>query len=263
MNYGLNIAASGILTSMYRQDVMANNLANLDTPGFKPDMAFARQRDAVRIEDHLMALPSNQMLERLGAGTMLAPNRTSHTQGDLQQTSNPLDAAIKGTGFFVVAAPGRSASPTGDRIRLTRDGRFTLDAGGTLVQATSGLPIFDTSDRPIVIDREAGTVTIHQDGTITQSNREVARLQLMDVPDPSMLRKVGDNLYQPNATQVAAMKPSHASIIGGSIERSAVDPIKAIMGVTGAASDVADNARMMQLQDDIMGRAINTFGRVA
>ncbi|MBC7773009.1 MAG: flagellar hook-basal body protein [Pyrinomonadaceae bacterium] len=263
MNYGLNVAASGVLTSMYRQDVMANNLANLDTPGFKADVPFTRQRDVVRVEDHLMAMPSNQLLERLGAGLLLSPNRTSHTQGDLQLTSNPLDAAIKGTGFFVVQAPGDSAGPTGDRVRFSRDGRFTLDATGTLVQAASGLPVFDTSDREIVLDRLAGTVTIHENGTITQNNRPVAQLQLMDVPDPSMLKKVGDNLYQPSASQLAAMKPSQASVIGGSIERSAVDPIKAIMGVTSAASDVGSNARMMQLQDEIMGKAINTFGRVA
>jgi len=263
MNYGLNIAASGVLTSMYRQDVMANNLANLDTPGYKPDMPFARARDAARVEDHLAGMPSNQLLERLGAGTMLAPNRTSHMQGDLQQTHNPLDAAIKGPGFFVVQAPGGSARPVGDLIRLTRDGRLTLNAQGTLVQAASGLPVFDMSNRPIVIDPTAGAVSIQEDGTIMQNNREVAQLQLVNIPDPSVLKKVGDNLYQPNASQAAAMKPSHSSIIGGTIERSAVDPIKAIMGVTSAASDVANNARMLQLHDDIMGRAINTFGRVA
>lgn len=263
MNYGISIASSGVLTSMYRQDVLANNLANLDTPGFKPDMPFAKSRDAERAEDDLLTLPSNELLERLGAGTLLAPNRTSQAQGELQETHNPLDAALKGAGFFVVQAPGDPASTPDDRVRLTRDGRFTLNAKGTLVQATTGLPVFDRSDRPIVINRLAGPVMIREDGTITQNNRAVGRLQITEVPDPSTLKKIGDNLYQPDEVQAAAMRPSRATVIGGSIERSAVDPIRAIMGVTSAAGDVASNARMIQMHDEMMGRTINTFGRVA
>ena len=262
MNYGLNISASGVLTSMYRQDVLANNLANIDTPGFKPDSPFATQRDPARIEDGLLALPSNQLLERLGAGTLLAPNRTSQRQGDLQQTGNPLDVALKGKGFFVVEAPGQGTGDATERVRLTRDGRFTLNANGRLVTSASGLAVMDSRSRPIAIDRTAGVVSINQDGAITQNGVEVARLQVVDVPDSPSLKKVGDNLYQPNASQMAAMTAADAEVMGGAIERSAVDPIRAMMGVTSAAGGVSGNARMMQLHDELMARAINGFAKV-
>lgn len=261
MNYGVNISASGVMTSMYRQDVLSNNLANILTPGFKPDTPFVKQRDAARIEDGLMNMPSNRLLERLGAGTLLAPNRTSRAQGDLEVTGNPLDAAIRGTGYFVVEA----ASGGGEnRIRLTRDGRFTLNANGQLVTAASGLSVLDDGGRVINVDRAAGSLAIGRDGTITQRGRAVARIQVGVVPEPDSLKKIGDNLFEPTSSQADRLTSSEdAEVIGGSLERSGVDPVMAIMGVTSAGSAVANNARMIQLQDEMMGRAINTLGRLA
>jgi flagellar basal-body rod protein FlgF len=260
MNYGLQLSASGVLTSMYRQDVLANNLANVDTVGFKPDNVAFRQRSAARIEDGLFNLPSNSLLERLGAGVLVAPNRASMTQGAIDKSANELDAAINGPGFFVVAAgDGRGA----DTLRLTRDGRFTLGPGGRLQMATTGHAILDAGNRPITLDRAAGPIGINADGSITQHGSTVARINLVDVPDAGALRKEGASLFKIPPGQLAGLRPATGQIQPGAIERSAVDPIQAIMGVTDAASSVAANARMIQLQDDLMNRAINTLGRVA
>ncbi|MFG0252977.1 MAG: flagellar basal body protein, partial [Phycisphaerales bacterium JB038] len=68
MNYGLYTSATGVLAGMYRQDVLANNLANVNTTGFKQDFVTFKQRDPARLEDGLLHLDSNQMLEQLGAG---------------------------------------------------------------------------------------------------------------------------------------------------------------------------------------------------
>ncbi|MGE3107761.1 MAG: flagellar hook-basal body protein [Phycisphaerales bacterium] len=261
MNYGLNISASGVMTSLYRQNVLSNNLANVGTPGFKPDLPYIKQREAVRREDGLMNLPSNRLLERLGAGALLGFNRTSSAQGDLEVTGNPLDAAIRGAGYFVVEASARDGEK---RIRLSRDGRFTLNEEGTLVTAASGLAVLDESGRTITIDRSAGPVSIGGDGSISQGGRPLARIQVSRVRGEPLLRKIGNNLYEPTSAQVQAMEPaSGVQVVGGSIERSAVDPVQAIMGITDAGNAVASNARMIQLQDDMIGRAINTFGRVA
>lgn len=102
MNYGLQISASGVLTSMYRQDVLANNLANMSTVGYKPDVPTTMLRDPARIEDDLGFMPSNDLIERLGAGVLSAPNRVSFAQGALETTNRPMDLAIEGDGFFVV-----------------------------------------------------------------------------------------------------------------------------------------------------------------
>ena len=117
MNYGLQIAASGVLVQMHRTDVLANNLANIDTVGFKPDWAGALARDPARREDGLLGLPSDALVERLGAGVLAAPTMTSFAQGPIRQTGRDLDAAIRGTGFFVVGGESGPAS-----LRLTRDG---------------------------------------------------------------------------------------------------------------------------------------------
>lgn len=73
MYYGIQLAASGALTSLYRTDVLANNLANINTAGFKPDMVYTRQRDTARVEDDLPFLPTDDLLERLGAGSTWPP----------------------------------------------------------------------------------------------------------------------------------------------------------------------------------------------
>src|SRR4051812_42884899 len=78
MSYGLQISASGVMTSLYAQDVYANNLANMDTPGFKPEIPSIMPRLAVRQEDHLPFMPSNALLERLGGGALLEPHQGRH-----------------------------------------------------------------------------------------------------------------------------------------------------------------------------------------
>lgn len=260
MNYALQLSASGVLTSMYRQDVVANNLANVDTVGYRADIAATRQRDPARTEDSLFNMPSNRLLERLGAGVLIQPNRTSTAQGPIEKTSNPLDLAIEGDGFFVVAI---ASGKDDDRLRLTRDGRMTLNSEGWVVQSTTGHPVLDHAGNRIRIDTDAGPVRIDPDGTIRQPGGEVARLQFVDVPDPSRLEKTGNGFFRPDAVQASSLTPAGGRIQAMAVERSSVDPIKAMLGITDAAADVASNTRMSQLTDELMGRLINSVGRVA
>lgn len=257
MNYGLHISASGMLTSLYRQDVASNNLANINTAGFKPDLAFAIQRDAARIEDGLGSLPSNRLLERLGAGAMLAPNRVSMEQGPLQTTGNPLDLAIQGEGFFVVR--DESAGPDGP-LRLTRDGRFTRDAGGRLVLAASGLPVVDEGGRPISIP-DGPAVTVGSDGVIRQGDAPIAQLRLVRVTDPAAIAKHGHSLMSAPEEAIAPGAPGLVKQYA--VEGAAIDPIKAMMSVASAARDAESNAGMIRQHDHLMDRAINVLGRVS
>jgi flagellar basal-body rod protein FlgF len=258
MNYGMQIAASGVLTSMYRQDVQANNLANVDTAGFKHDIAAARSRPAARIEDGLYTLPSNKLLEKLGAGPLMAANRMSTAQGPLEPTGRPLDMALEGEGYFVVAK--RSGSG-GDQIRLTRDGRMSLDGDGRLVQTTTGLPVLDVADRPVTLNGN-GQVTVDSTGGVHQGGELVARVQVTSVPDPTALTKEGAGLLRPNASALANRRPGGAAVNQGMIERSNTDPIDAMMEVNSAAGDVGTNAKMISMFDELLGRAVNTFARI-
>lgn len=259
MNYAMKLSASGVLTSMYRQDVLANNLANVDTVGYRPDIAATRQRDAATREDSLYNLPSNRLLERLGAGVLIQPTRTSTAQGTIEKTVNPLDLAIEGDGFFVVTI---ATGGDEDRLRLTRDGRLTINSEGWLVQATSGHPILDHAGNRIRIDQDAGPIRIEPDGTIRQPGGEVARLQFVAVPNPSELQKTGNGYLRPDAVQASSLSPASGRILAQAIEKSSVDPIQAMMGITDATQDVANNAKLIQISDELMGRLISSVGRV-
>jgi len=259
MNYGIAISASGLLTSLYKTDALSNNLANLNTTGFKPDMVFTRLRDPARQEDGVLSLPSNRMLEKLGAGLHIAPNRVAFTQGPLEATGNPLDIAIEGEGFLVVRAAADAAT---DKVMLTRDGRMTRDANSRLVNANTGLPVLDELNLPITLP-DRGNVTIADDGTVHVDNQRIAKLQLIDVNDRTQLKKTGDAMFTPSAAAYAARLPAAGRVQQGHLEQSAVSPISAMMETTRAAGSVSRHVRMIDMQDKLMDRAINTFGRTA
>lgn len=257
MNYGLQLSASGVLTSLYRQDVLANNLANVNTVGFKLDMVTTRQREVVRIEDGLSYMSSNKMLEQLGGGVLMLPNRVSFAQGPVLPTGNPLDLAIEGNGFFMVED---QSGTKGKNVLLTRDGRLTRNDRGELIQVTTGMRLLDDRGRPIRVPGGA-KVAINNAGEIEADGVILGRVGLVDVQDRSMLRKRGGGLFEMDAQ--AQRISGTGRIHQFSVEGSAVDPIKAMMAVMGASKDVGGNIGMMQYQDRLMDRAINVLGRVS
>ncbi|MBX3317636.1 MAG: flagellar hook basal-body protein [Phycisphaeraceae bacterium] len=258
MNYGTQLSLSGVLTSLHKQDVATNNLANLNTTGFKTEIAMTRQRASVRIEDGLGSMPSDSLIERLGAGVMLAPTMTSHKQGSVMPTGNDLDIAIEGDGFLVVRDASDASS---DRVRLTRDGRLARGASGLLVQVATGLPVLDTTNRTISLGD--GPVQIDDQGLVTQNGEERGRIALVDVPDRRALHKSGDGLYVPDAASIAGRTSAAGRIRQRALEASTVDEIDALTKVTSAAREVSANLGMIQYQDRFMDRAINVLGRVS
>lgn len=258
MYYGIQLAASGALTALYRTDVLTNNLANLSTAGFKPDMAFTRQRDTARVEDGLFELPSSDLLESLGAGAHMAPNVVQHAQGPIEPTGNDLDLAIDGDGFFVLRSLADGAS---SEVRLTRDGRFTLDSRGRIVSVASGLPLLGASGRPIEIDR-ALPIEIDRDGTVRQAGEAVGALMIRDLDDRSRMSRLGDGMFALSSDGLDSTRPASGGVRQGMVEGSAVNAIGAMMGVQGAAREVSTNYAMIVYQDRMMERAINTFARI-
>lgn len=256
MNYGLYISASGALTNMARQDVYSNNLANVTTAGFKPDVFSIRTRAAVRQEDNLGHLDSNAMLERLGGGVLPMPTRIDLTPSALERTGNNLDVAIDGEGFFAVRA-GTSDDP----IRLTRDGRLTLNSEGVLVRATDGAPVLDAGDAEIQLDRNA-TPSIDTDGTIRQNGVPVARLGVWTIPDAGAMVREGQGLFTTLGPLDDARIEAHGAVQQGHVEMSGVNPIHALMQVTSASRAAQSNLRMISYFDNTMGMAISQLGRV-
>lgn len=262
MQQGMRISASGAMVALYRTDLAAANLANVNTTAFKPDSAVAQSRAVVREEDGLPFLPSDPLLERLGAGVLSGPRRTSFEQGPLQSTGNDLDLAIEGKGFFMVGV----ATPEGEQTRLTRDGRFTRDDRGVLVQSASGLPVLGPGGAPVVLP-PGGSVTIDSQGFMYDTDGGVlGQIGVVSVPDPGQLDKLGEGMYAapPGVLEAAVAQPLATGVLvhQGMLEGSAVDPIKAMMEVTTAGKSVASNTRMIGYHDQLLDQAINTFARV-
>lgn len=258
MNYGMYLSAAGAMTSMHRQDVHANNLANVNTIGFKPDQVFTRERLPARLDAPSAYSDPKWMLEQLGGGQFVEPTYTSFNQGALEKTGNQLDLAIQGDGFLVVA-PGTEPGP--NDLRLTRDGRMTLNQNGELVMATSGLRILDVNNEPIRLD-PGGEVRIDANGEISQGGAVVAQIRFSQSADPALLRKAGDNLLRFRDGANPDLIPADGKMVQGHIETSAVDPIMAMNAMIGASKSVGSNATMLQYHDHIMGQAVNTLARV-
>ena len=237
MQQGMRIAASGAMVAMYRTDVLAANLANVNTVAFKPDNANAQSRMVVREEDGLGYMPSDPLLEQLGAGVLAGPRKTSFEQGPLQSTGNDLDLAIEGDGFFLVAVQ----SPDGAQTRLSRDGRFSRDDLGRLVQSASGLPVLGPGGSPIQLP--PGPVAIDHKGFMYDTDgNPLAQLAIAVPPDTSQLKKLGEGLYTaPPQVLADAGSQTLATTVRvhqGMVEGSAVDPIQAMMRVTNAGKSV-------------------------
>ncbi len=258
MDYGMYLSAAGVLTNMNRTDVFANNLANINTAAFKPDYAIVRQRLPERIEDHVADVPPQELLERLGGGVLMDPTRVNLAQGNLELTEDPLDLGIQGEGFFVVDS-GRGDGD--ERLRLSRDGRLSVDSRGTLVRVTDGLPVLDRNNRSIRVRRDA-PVEIDEAGTVRQDDRVVAHLRLVNVADDRLLAKDGANLLTVRGG-MANLPKSTAMIRQGMVEGSGVDPIKAMIAINRSTGAMNRNTRMIEIQDQTIRGAINNLGRIA
>ena len=256
MNYGLYISASGMSAQMARQDVLSNNLANVNTTAFKPDLLAIRQRDMATREDATLPLDSNRLLERLGAGVMPTATRVNASPAPLESTGNPLDLGVEGEGYFLVRA-----GPGNEGVRLTRDGRFTLSPDGALVTAAEGRPVLDETGQRISID-PTRQVIISAAGDVQQDGQTVARLALANVPDPASLVKEGGGLFRTSGPALSLPRATGV-VKQGMVESSGTNSINAMMAVTSASRAVESNATIIGYINDLMGRAINTLGRVA
>ncbi|NNM79845.1 MAG: flagellar basal-body rod protein FlgG [Gallionella sp.] len=187
------IAKTGLDAQQTQMDVVANNLANVSTNGFKrsravfEDLLYQTIRQPGAQSTQQTQLPSGL---QLGTGVRPVAVERIHTQGNLQLTGNPLDVAIQGAGFFQILMPDGT-------LAYTRDGSFQTDNQGNLVNA-SGYPV----QPAIAIPVNSTSVTIGRDGTVSVTQQgvftavQVGSLQLATFINPTGLQSIGSNLYQ-------------------------------------------------------------------
>jgi flagellar basal-body rod protein FlgF len=194
MDLGLYIAASGMVAEQVRQEQLANDLSNSSTPGFKPDYSPQHSFGAVLLAN----TEGGTVIGSVDEGVALGKAVTDTTPGTMQETGEPLDFAIEGSGFFAVK--------TAQGVRYTRDGQFTRSAQGVLTDA-DGDPVLSAKGTPIKVIA-AGTVPASAVG-------------VFEVPGAV---KQGENLY----TGKPAGKAS-GTVLQGSLEGSAVDTANAMI----------------------------------
>ncbi|MEX2673305.1 MAG: flagellar hook basal-body protein [Phycisphaeraceae bacterium] len=257
MNYGLYLSASGMLTNMHRQDVTSNNLANVETAGFKRDLVSLLQRQPESAASGQFDL-SNQMMDRLGGSTWVGASRPDLSPGPLKETNAPLDLAMQGEGFFVVAEQRNGEVAE----RLTRDGRLKINANGNLATSVGELPLMDAQGEPIALDPTLG-VEVNEYGVVSQGGAEVGQLRLVHVEDPLSLTPRGQGLYAIDPDQLDNAQPAPGLVRQGFIEQSNVDPVKEMLAMIESSRAINHHGTMLQYHDQLMDRAVNVLGRVA
>ena len=265
MNYGTYLSTGSVLASMRRMDVIANNLANANTVGFKPDLVSAAERPAERLEglsplsDPLA--PPQEMLERLGGGIKFNPDRIDFRQGAFEQTGNATDLALHGEGFFVLApANGKKPDPKAP-TDLTRAGNLTIDADGTLRTIGTRRALLGENGEPIKIDPKR-PFAVDKAGRIFQGDSEVARFRIVKASTPASLEKVGANTFRSRpGSKLERVDEDSTSVEQRSLEQSLADPVTSMVELMRQSRMLEANVRMIQYQDNLTGQAITGITR--
>ena len=247
MDNSLLVSLSQQLAAYRSMDVIANNLANVSTPGYK--------RESAKFEEFItqVAPAEGQTGPQKLSFVKDAGTSRDLSQGGLQTTGATFDFAINGKGFFPVQTP--------QGIRYTRDGHFTLDANGQVVTASGNALQGDSGS--ITIAPDDTNVQVAADGTISSivngSSTQIGKLQVVDFASSEALIKQGDNLY---STTQAATQATGSTIAQGKLEASNVQPVLEISHMIEVMRAYQATATLSQSQEDLTRQAINKLGQM-
>jgi flagellar basal-body rod protein FlgG len=239
MERGLYIAASGMLAEQVRQDQIANDLANASTPGYKADTSVQSSFGQVLLSN----TATGQVVGPMSLGVHISQEVTDLTQGPLQQTGNPLDFALDGSGFFTVQ--------TANGVAYTRDGQFEVNGSGQLINDT-GNPVLGTDGKPINVGN-AKNLSVSPDGVVTSNGKVAGTLNIVSLTNPA---KQGDTLWSgtPGAT------PAATTVDQGYLEGSGVQPAQAMVDMIVSLRAYESSQRVLQGIDETLGKAVTSVG---
>ena len=248
------ISKTGLDAQQTNMDVISNNLANVSTNGFKraravfEDLLYQTLRQPGAQSSQQTQLPSGL---QIGTGVRPVATERIFTQGNMQQTSNPLDVAINGGGFFQIQLPDGTTA-------YTRDGSFHVNAQGQLV-TSSGYQV----QPAITIPNNALSVTIARDGVVsvtragTATPTQVGTLQLANFINPAGLQSMGENLY----LETAASGTPSANTPGtnglgvlnqGYVETSNVNVVEELVNMIQTQRAYEINSKSIQASDQML-----------
>jgi flagellar basal body rod protein FlgG len=240
------LSAEGAAAQSERLQVIANNLANADTVGFKQDVPTFQARFAEAIQQG-QASPGNRSLNDIGGGVKIIDVQTDHSIGQLKHTGNELDVAINGDGFFHVRGDD-------GQQYLTRAGNFALDVQGRLVTQNGQRPVLDQGGSEIVLSRDLPW-SMSPDGFISQAGTIYA-LGMSRPESLDDMVKVGNNMFQPLGS-VRPLSLGERSVRQGYLEMSGANPVRQMMAMIETTRAFEANTRMIQNQDTMLGALIS------
>lgn len=285
---GLYTAASGMIAQQRRHDTVTNNIANLNTPGFKAMNSMTRA-----FPDMLISAMGGENIQsgpigKLTTGVFAEENKLSFGQGDLSETYRPQDLALVSdlqvngavfddSGKFVDASGNVTyqpqtfftvQSPNGER-QYTRDGSFRTAQDGTLLTA-DGNPVLGANGKPIVINGSWEDIAVTPDGILYSRalNKPLPgspQLMLTVVNNPNDLTRDGNGIFRYNGDPAGirqAAAGDQISVRQGFLERSNVDSAQSMVDIMSALRIYEANQKVIQFYDSSLQKAVNEVGRV-
>ena len=237
------ISLSRLVALQSKLDVVAGNMANANSTGFKQQRLMFSE-----------VLRKTSMTEQISMVQDRATVRDM-SEGPLEATSNPLDVALRGKGFFVV--------DTLNGPHYTRAGRFQLNANGQIVD-DKGLPVLDSGNRPIAVPNGTSDIRITADGSVFSNvnpQAPVGKINVVSFQNEGQLNEVGNGLFITDEKPQPA--PKETRVIQGTIEDSNVKPISEITNLIAVQRAYEGMQKLLSAENDRQKKMIQTMGRVA
>lgn len=245
MSGGMYLAAAGALVQQLRLEMLANNVANVNTIGFKGE------KSVFGVADDSATNPLEVTPEAIVSLTPYAPpfyTVVDFSQGAIRQTGNPLDVAIDGDGFFSIQTP--------EGVQYTRQGSFSLNADGVLV-SQDGYPVLGENG-DITLDE--GTVEIDLEGNLTVDGDDIGRLRITAFADGSALKKIGDGRFVLSDATAQGSRPPDAATRQGYVETANVNPVLAMTEMIETSRAFEAYQKVIQTADESTATSINDVG---
>jgi len=258
---GLYTSALGMTTQMQRMDVVSNNIANVNTVGFKRDAVAAQafsdrlghRLDDPAVQGVLRLLGRTSPVGHLTQGVFIDEVFTDFAVGGLRETGSPLDVALTDPGFFVFTVLNFDGS---EQEKFSRDGAFTLASDGTLITMDGSRVQGQGGDS---INVPVGIVTIDDGGRIFSNEVYVDTIRMVNFSNPESLRKTRGSYWV--TTDESEMIEYTGRIEQGFLESSNVQVVREMVELIALSRAYEANARMVQIHDETLGRAVNEIAR--
>ncbi|MEP6539087.1 MAG: flagellar basal-body rod protein FlgF [Bryobacteraceae bacterium] len=237
-------AASGMRSRMEALDLLANNIANANTTGFKADREFYNLYVSPE------ALEGSGMPDTV---PVVERHWTDFSQGVTTPTGNPLDVALAGSGFFAVDGPNGSL--------YTRNGNFTITAAGTL-QTQEGYAVRGEDGKPIKAD-PTKSILISTDGTVQQDGQILGRIAVVEIPQQQDLQKLGSTYFQMNDVKAMVKAATGVQLQQGRLEGANGAPAEHAVRLVSVMRQFEMLQKALSIGSDMNKRAIDEVARVS